>query len=100
MVSLEALKNLPALPLPKEVAPLKQSEGTGGFAETLKDFVGDVNQMQLNSADKTMKFATGEIKDLHQVMAASEEASISLMMLMEVRNKALDAYRELMRIPV
>jgi flagellar hook-basal body complex protein FliE len=56
--------------------------------------------LQIDSADKTTKFAAGEIQDIHEVMAAAEEASISMMMLLELRKKAIEGYQELMRTPV
>jgi len=93
-------------PLPKiisEQSPYAQTPATekgASFGDTLKQFLTDVNQMQQTAGDKTLKFATGEIKDLHEVMAATEEAGISLMLLLEIRNKALEAYKELMRIQV
>jgi len=99
-----SIDRLPPIPLtirgPQEVPPGTAVERGGGFADTLKQFVSDVNEMQVVADDKTKKFASGEIKDLHEVMASAEEASISLMLLIELRNKALDAYKELMRTPV
>lgn len=80
-------------------APAKP-QSPNSFGDTLKQFVSDVNEIQVTSADKAMKFATGEIKDVHEVMAAAEEAGISLSLLLELRNKALDGYKELMRTPV
>jgi flagellar hook-basal body complex protein FliE len=99
------IDKLPALPqmFPKlQETPQKAAteKSPSSFGDTLKKFVSDVNEMQVESADKQMKFATGEIKDVHEVMASAEEASISLMLLMELRNKAVDAYKELMRTPV
>ena len=103
MASIDAFKALPKIgnvfPDAKQAEPTVQPPGTS-FGDTLGKFIGDVNKMQLNSADKTMKFATGEIKDIHEVMAAAEEASISMMLLMELRKKALEGYQELMRTPV
>jgi flagellar hook-basal body complex protein FliE len=99
-----SIDRLPPIPLtirgPQEVPQGPAVERGGGFADTLKKFVSDVNEMQVAADDKTKKFATGEIKDIHEVMAATEEAGISLMLLIELRNKALDAYKELMRTPV
>ena len=86
----------PALPETNPVA----GGADNGFGATLKQFIGDVNEMQVTADLKTKQFATGEIKDIHEVMAATEEASISLMLLLEIRNKALDGYKELMRTPV
>jgi flagellar hook-basal body complex protein FliE len=99
-----SIDKLPALPqinptLPE--SPLQKAPTAGnGFADTLKGFVNDVNQMQVTQDTKTLQFATGEIKDVHEVMAAAEEASISLQLLLEIRNKAVDAYKELIRTPV
>lgn len=99
-----SIDRLPPIPLtirgPQEVPRTGETIGGTGFADTLKEFVSDVNEMQIVAGDKANKFATGEIKDLHEVMAAAEEAGISLQLLIELRNKALDAYRELMRTPV
>jgi flagellar hook-basal body complex protein FliE len=102
MLSIDKLPALPTFPNTGLTPSLPQAgpSGVNSFGDTLKQFIGDVNQMQVAADVKTQKFATGEIKDSHEVMAASEEAGISLQLLIEVRNKALDAYRELMRISV
>jgi len=99
-----SIDRLPPVPLtirgPQESPASQPVRQGGGFADTLKKIVSDVNEMQITADDKAKKFATGEIKDLHEVMASAEEAGISLLLLIELRNKALDTYRELMRIPV
>jgi len=76
------------------------SPGDGTFGETLSQFIGDVNKMQMQAGEKTQLFATGQIQDIHEVMAAVEEASISMALLLEIRKKALEGYQELMRTPV
>ncbi|HOX50100.1 MAG TPA: flagellar hook-basal body complex protein FliE, partial [Fibrobacteria bacterium] len=61
---------------------------------------GDVNSMQ-NEADASIeKFVAGEVKDVHQVMAAVSEARTSFNLMLEIRNKTLEAYQELMRMQV
>jgi len=68
------------------------------FEDTLKDFLGDVNSMQ-NEADASIeKFVSGEVKDVHQVMAAVSEARTSFNLMLEIRSKTLEAYQELMRM--
>lgn len=68
------------------------------FEDTLKDFLGDVNSMQ-NEADASIeKFVAGEVKDVHQVMAAVSEARTSFNLMLEIRSKTLEAYQELMRM--
>jgi len=100
MNGIDRLPAIPPLQFEPKTTPLHEKSGGASFGDTLKEFVGDVNRMQLNAAEKTKQFATGEIQDLHEVMAAAEEASISMMLLMELRNKTLEGYKELMRIPV
>jgi flagellar hook-basal body complex protein FliE len=69
--------------------------GSGSFGDSLKAALGSVSAAQDRSADTLGAFLRGEPVELHQVMAASEEAGIALEMLIEVRNKFLDAYRTL-----
>jgi flagellar hook-basal body complex protein FliE len=77
--------------------PVLQDSGTSGtsFGDTLKGLVNNVSDQQDVAADYAQRFARGEPVELHQVMASAEEASISLEMLVQVRNKFQDAYRSL-----
>jgi flagellar hook-basal body complex protein FliE len=63
------------------------------FGDTLKRAIGSVSEAQETSQDYIQRFVRGEPVELHQVMAAAEEAQISLEMLVELRNKLMDAYR-------
>ena len=75
--------------------PVLQDGGTKktSFADTLKQVVNNVSQQQDVAADYATRFANGEPVEMHQVMASAEEASISLEMLVNVRDKFLDAYK-------
>lgn len=73
---------------------------TPTFGETLDEYVQDVNAMQKESATQVEKLVTGEPVDIHDVMIAAEKAKTSFSLLMELRNKALDMYREVIRIQV
>jgi len=68
------------------------------FKDTLNDFIKDVNSMQVKASDSIQKLAAGEITDVHQVMSTAEEATVAFNMMMEIRNKVMDAYQEVMRI--
>src|SRR5436853_4587517 len=68
------------------------------FADTLDKALGSVQQSQDSAAELTQRFARGENVELHQVMAAAEEASISLQMLVEIRNKFTDAYKTVIQM--
>ena len=78
----------------------KPAEETQPFAEFLSSALGEVNQLQLDSKEATLKLATGQIEDVAEVMIASEKAAIALQMTMQVRNKAVEAYQEVMRMQV
>ena len=78
----------------------KVSDQVKSFDETLKEFVSDVNSLQNQATDATNKMISGEPIDVHEVMVAAEKAKTSFELLMELRNKTIDAYRELIRIQV
>lgn len=70
------------------------------FASVLKETINNVNKAQIESDVMTEKLAKGENVDLHQVMITSQKASITLQATMEVRNKVVEAYQEMMRMQV
>ena len=73
-----------------------QSGGTS-FATQLQNALQEVNEIQ-ESGDKAMSdIATGQVKDLHQAALSIDKAEMSMKMMLEVRNKALNAYKELSR---
>ena len=73
--------------------PVAVGTGDNSFGSTLTRVLNEVSDAKEASADLTQRFARGENVELHQVMAASEEAGIALDLLIELRNKAVDAYR-------
>ncbi|ACH40831.1 flagellar hook-basal body complex protein FliE [Citrifermentans bemidjiense Bem] len=77
-----------------------QQNPTVSFGNFLDDMVGKVGELQKTADQSIQGLATGESKGLHEVMLAVEKASISFQMLTQVRNKAVEAYQEIMRMPV
>ncbi|MBY0489600.1 MAG: flagellar hook-basal body complex protein FliE [Gemmatimonadaceae bacterium] len=69
------------------------AEGEGSFGNTLTKALNEISDTRDKASDLTQRFAAGENVELHQVMAATEEAGIALDMLIELRNKAVEAYR-------
>lgn len=63
------------------------------FAETLQKALGDISELQGTADDAIGAFLAGEPIEIHEVMAATEEAGIALEMLIEIRNKLTEAYR-------
>ncbi len=78
-------------------APASSAGDSGNFFEELVSKVSDL-QGQADSKIKSM--VTGESRELHEVMVAVEKANISFQFLTQVRNKALEAYQEIMKMPV
>lgn len=75
-------------------------EAQQSFANTLKDAIASVNNQQIQSDAITDKLINGEDVDLHEVMITAQKASVTLNATMEVRNKAIEAYQEIMRMTI
>lgn len=82
----------------RKKGPDSVSSNGVSFKDTLKGLMNDVNEMQLKADESIQKMVSGEINDVHQVMTSVEEANTAFNMMMEIRNKVLDAYQEVMRI--
>ena len=67
------------------------------FGDTLKRYINDANDLQISADRDVQRMIAGEDIDAHEVMTAVEKASMSFEMVMEIRNKMLEAYREVMR---
>ncbi|MES2521533.1 MAG: flagellar hook-basal body complex protein FliE [Gemmatimonadota bacterium] len=78
--------------------PIGGEEGENSFGSTLTRAINEVSDARDRSSDLTTRFANGENVELHQVMAASEEAGIALDLLIELRNKTVEAYRSMINM--
>lgn len=76
----------------------KEGADEASFKDIIGKFIKDVDKMQKVSDEAVKKYATGEITDIHQVMKAAEEANLSFQLMMEVRNRLVESYREIMRM--
>lgn len=88
-----------------KVSEVKLGQGAaqpteGAFGQVLKDAIQEVNSLQIGSETEVQKFITGESKDIHTAMIALQRADTSFQMLMQVRNKIVAAYQEIMRMQV
>jgi len=73
------------------------SGGGEAFANHLKSALNEVNELQVSSEQAVGDLATGQVKDLHQAAMAIGKAEINMKLMLEIRNKALNAYKELGR---
>lgn len=87
-------RGVPSVGTGKASAP---AEGAGKF---FSELVSKVNDLQVSSDKAIQSLATGENKNLHEVMISMEKASISFQFMATVRDKAVTAYQEVMRMQV
>ncbi len=98
---IEALKLVPVQS--KDIAQVVPAAVEGkqkSFGEFLTNALGEVNQLQNDSAKASFDLAAGKLQDVSQVTIATEKATIALQLTMQVRNKIVDAYQEVMRMQV
>lgn len=77
-------------------------EGTGevSFGSSMKKALGQVNELQKNADDMAVKLATGDVEDVHKAMLAMQKAKLAFDFTVQVRNKVIEAYQEIMRMQV
>ena len=101
------INGLPPIPVTgvgetKITTPAKApgATGEGKFANVLQDSISEVNKLQQKADQSITALATNGEASLHETMIAMEEASLSFKTMMQVRNKIVEAYQEVMRIQV
>lgn len=95
-LSLNTIEN-PGLGSPSADAPEKVDGD--GFGQTLKAAIEQVEAMQNDADGEAQKLAAGS-GNLHETMLALEKADVAMRVAMKARNKIVDAYNEVMRMPV
>jgi flagellar hook-basal body complex protein FliE len=83
-----------AIPTP-EAAPAQ-----GSFGDTIKKAVGEVNDLQQKADGLATRLAAGDAVEVHQAMIAMQKASTAMQFTIQVRNKVVEAYQEVMRMQV
>ena len=96
--------SIPKVKLSAELEKLSKTQDASktetDFGKTLMDKIQETDQLQKASDTATQELATGKSRNLHETVLAMEMADTSLRLLVTVRNKALEAYQEIMRMPV
>ena len=78
----------------------KVEKATTSFSEVLKDSINKVAELEKDANVETEKLVKMEGQDIHNTMIAAEKADLSFQMMMQIRNKIISAYEEIMRIQV
>lgn len=88
------------------IQPIDTSQKVGGtgvfesFSSVLGQALQNVNQVHLNADADAQKLVAGEEVDIHQVMIGMEKANVAFGLTLQVRNKLVEAYQEIMRMQV
>jgi len=85
------------LPAKQSSNPVKRNES---FGQLLNQSLKELNNSQKKADEAIKQFLTGDIQDLHRVSIALGEAQLAMQLAVQVRNKLLEAYQEMMRMQV
>ena len=105
-LALSLLPGLPAAPgagqalAPTETAALAGAAGVPDFGSVLASGLDSVQQKHATADTMAVQAATGDLRDVHDFMIASTEASLATELTAAVRNKAVEAFAEILRMQV
>ena len=88
-----------ALPVREPTGPAAAVKGPG-FGEALRGALDQVNRLQQTADQATQEFALGQTQDIAGTMIALEKANLAFQFTLQIRNKLLEAYQEVMRMPM
>nr|WP_238099308.1 flagellar hook-basal body complex protein FliE [Sulfurospirillum diekertiae] len=94
------MDTLSSLTNKSNIAVNKADSTSGDFSKILQDSIEEINDSQVKGDKAMADIATGEVKDLHQAALAINKAEMSMKMMLEIRNKALSAYKEIARTQI
>src|SRR6056297_216460 len=95
--SLDPIKRLERIQS-NQASQINKGDSEPDFQKILNDAIKNVNVQQKDAIQAEDDFAAGKISNIHDVIIRAEKAAMSLTMTMEVRNKIVDAYKEIMRM--
>jgi flagellar hook-basal body complex protein FliE len=76
------------------------TEAASGFGDVLRGKLGELNESQATANQAAQDLATGDIDDIARTMMQVEQANVSLQMATQLRNKAVEAYQEILRMQI
>ena len=85
---------------PDSIRPAGQSSGGGAFQDVFTSAIQEVEGFQQSAAESAQRFLSGEGEELHTTIMASQRAELAFDMFLQVRNKVVSAYQEIMRMQV
>jgi flagellar hook-basal body complex protein FliE len=100
MPSISGFQPISNIPLPESIAPATDgASGSDAFSSILQQSVQNVSQLQSGADTAIDQFISGEKDDPHNMMLAVQRSSLAFDMFVQVRNKVVQAYQEIMKMP-
>lgn len=95
-ISVNGMAQIPKL---NDTLAVKNTEATKtSFSDVINDAITKVNDLQIESSKKTEDFISSVSDDIHSVVMAGSKADLALQMTLQVRNKVMEAYKEIMNM--
>ena len=86
---------------PSPIAPIEAgTKSTGAFGSVLQDAIKKVGEFNDNASKSVESFLSGEGDDLHKTIMATQRADLAMELFLQVRNKVVQAYQEVMRMQI
>ncbi len=82
------------------IGKTRDAGGGEAFTETLNNALSQVSSAEQQAYTESLQLLTGDSGNIHNVVLAAEKADIALQLTMQVRNKVLDAYNDMMRMQI
>lgn len=99
MASIQGINPIGTIPSIGDVAkPAAQPDGGKGFGDFLNEAIGQVEAYRTAAEDASNGFMAGESKEIHEVILAGQRAEVAFETFLQVRNKVVQAYQEVMRM--
>jgi flagellar hook-basal body complex protein FliE len=94
-----AISSIAGIALP-EIRPAAAASGGAGFGSILRDAVNQVEGLRSDAGESVSRLLSGEDEELHTAALATQRAELSFELFLQVRNKVVQAYQEVMRMQV
>jgi flagellar hook-basal body complex protein FliE len=83
-----------------ETSPVSTGKAAGSFENILNDAIQKVESYRATADTAVQRFLTGEDEELHKVAIATQQAELSFELFLQVKNKVVQAYQEMMRMQI
>jgi len=94
------ISHITPIALPEASAPASPASEPGAFQKVLEGTINSLESLNKTATDSAQKFLTGQNEELHSTILATQRASLAFDLGLQVRNKVVDAYQEVMRMQV